>query len=105
MTERLHFHFSLSCIGEGNGNTLQCSCLENPIQFGAIDDELASRVKTELKVRQWPSRRAGDDLPVGGEPASVAATGKAARRLGRDEAAQVSADVVEGVIAGLVIHQ
>ena len=30
MTERLHFHFSLSCIGEGNGNPLQRSCLENP---------------------------------------------------------------------------
>ena len=30
MTERLHFHFSLSCIGEGNGIPLQCSCLENP---------------------------------------------------------------------------
>ena len=30
MTERLHFHFSLSCIGEGNGNPLQCCCLENP---------------------------------------------------------------------------
>ena len=30
MTERLHFHFSLSCIGEGNGNPLQCSYLENP---------------------------------------------------------------------------
>ena len=29
-TERLHFHFSLSCIGKGNGNPLQCSCLENP---------------------------------------------------------------------------
>ena len=29
-TERLHFHFSLSCIGEGNGNPFQCSCLENP---------------------------------------------------------------------------
>ena len=28
--ERLHFHFSLSCIGEGNGNPLQCSCLEIP---------------------------------------------------------------------------
>ena len=28
---RLHFHFSLSCIGEGNGNPLQCSCLENPM--------------------------------------------------------------------------
>ena len=30
MTERLHLHFSLSCIGEGNGNPLQGSCLENP---------------------------------------------------------------------------
>ena len=34
-TERLHFHFSLSCIGEGNGNPLQCSCLENPWDRGA----------------------------------------------------------------------
>ena len=35
MTERLHFHFSLSCIGGGNGNPLQCSCLENPRDEGA----------------------------------------------------------------------
>ena len=34
MTERLHFHFSLVCIGEGNGNPLQCSCLENPRDSG-----------------------------------------------------------------------
>ena len=34
-TERLHFHFSLSCVGEGNGNPLQCSCLENPRDGGA----------------------------------------------------------------------
>ena len=34
-TERLHFHFSLSCNGEGNGNPLQCSCLENPRDGGA----------------------------------------------------------------------
>ena len=34
-TERLHFHFSLSCIGEGNGNPLQCSSLENPRDGGA----------------------------------------------------------------------
>ena len=34
-TERLHFHFLLSCIGEGNGNPLQCSCLENPRDRGA----------------------------------------------------------------------
>ena len=35
MPERLHFHFSLSCIGEGNGNPLQCSSLENPKDGGA----------------------------------------------------------------------
>ena len=34
-TEQLPFHFSLSCIGEGNGNPLQCSCLENPRDGGA----------------------------------------------------------------------
>ena len=34
-TERLHFHFSLSCIGEGNGNPLQCSCLESSRDGGA----------------------------------------------------------------------
>ena len=34
-TERLHFYFSPSCIGEGNGNPLQCSCLENPRDGGA----------------------------------------------------------------------
>ena len=34
-TERLHFHLSLSCIEEGNGNPLQCSCLENPRDGGA----------------------------------------------------------------------
>jgi len=35
MTEQLHFHFLLSCIGEGNGNPLHCSCLENPRDGGA----------------------------------------------------------------------
>ena len=35
-TERLPFHFPLSCIGEGNGNPLQCSCLENPRDGGAL---------------------------------------------------------------------
>ena len=34
-TEQFHFHFSLSCIGEGNGNPLQCSCLQNPRDGGA----------------------------------------------------------------------
>ena len=34
-TEQLHFHYSLSCTAEGNGNPLQCSCLENPRDGGA----------------------------------------------------------------------
>ena len=34
-TERLHFQFSLQCTGDGNGNPLQCSCLENPRDSGA----------------------------------------------------------------------
>ena len=34
-TEQLHFHVSLSCIREGNGNPFQCSCLENPRDGGA----------------------------------------------------------------------
>ena len=35
-TEQLHFHFLLSCIGEGNENPLQCSCLENPRDQGSL---------------------------------------------------------------------
>ena len=50
-TERLHFHFSLSCIGEGNGNPLQCSCLENPRDGGAWWAAVygASQSQTRLK--------------------------------------------------------
>ena len=51
MAERLHFHFSLSCIGEGNGNPLQCSCLENPRDRGAwwAADYGVSQSQTWLK--------------------------------------------------------
>ena len=48
-TERLHFHFSLSCIGEGNGNPLQCSCLENPRDGGAWWSDLAAAAAN----RRW----------------------------------------------------
>ena len=49
--ERLHFHFSLSCIGEGNGNQLQCSCLENPRDGGAwwADIYGVAQSRTQLK--------------------------------------------------------
>ena len=50
-TERLHFHFSLSCIGEGNGNPLQCSCLENPRDGGAWGAAVygVAQSRTQLK--------------------------------------------------------
>ena len=47
MTERLHFHFSLSCIGEGNGNPLQCSCLENPRDGSLVGCHLWGRTESE----------------------------------------------------------
>ena len=51
-TERLHFHFSLSFIGEGNGNPLQCSCLENPRDGGAW----WAAVYGVTKSRTWLNR-------------------------------------------------
>ena len=64
MTERLHFHFSLSCIGEGNGNPLQCSCLENHRDGGAcwaavygvaqtLQKQLSSSSSTELGAQAF----------------------------------------------------
>ena len=52
MTEQLHFHFSLSCIGEGHGNPLQCSCLENPRDGGAMWAAVygVARGRTRLKL-------------------------------------------------------
>ena len=43
MTERLPFHLSLSCIGEGNGNPLQCSCLENPRDVQEFDNAVLNK--------------------------------------------------------------
>jgi len=50
-TEQLHFHFSLSCIGEGNGNPLQCSFLENPKDRGAWEAAVygVAQSRTQLK--------------------------------------------------------
>ena len=59
MTERLHFHFSLSCIGEGNGKPLQCSCLENPRDGGAWQAAVygVARSRTRLKRLSSSSSR------------------------------------------------
>ena len=59
MTEQLHFHFLLSCIGEGNGNPLQCSCLENPRDgrawWAAIYGVAQSRTRLERLSRSSSS--------------------------------------------------
>ena len=55
MTERLHFHFSLSCIGEGNGNPLQCSCLENPRDRGASWAAISGVTQSRTRLKQLSS--------------------------------------------------
>ena len=55
MTERLHFHFSLSCIGEGNGNPLQCSCLENPKDGGAWWAAVYGVAQSQIRLKRLSS--------------------------------------------------
>ena len=54
-TERLHFHFSLSCIGEGNGNPLQCSCLENPRNGGACCAAISGVAQSRTRLKRLNS--------------------------------------------------
>ena len=54
-TERLDFHFSLSCIGEGNGNPLQCSCLENPRDRGAWSAAIYGVAQSRTQLKQLSS--------------------------------------------------
>ena len=54
-TERLHFHFLLSCIGEGNGNPLQCSCLENPRDGGAWWAAVYGVAQSRTRLKQLSS--------------------------------------------------
>ena len=54
-TERLHFHFSLSCTGEGNGNPGQCSCLENPRDGGAWWAAVCGVAQSRTRLKQLSS--------------------------------------------------
>ena len=58
-TERLHFHFSLSCIGEGNGNPLQCSCLENPRDSGAWWAAVSGVAQSRTRLKRLSSSSKG----------------------------------------------
>ena len=59
MTERLHFHFSLSCIGEGNGNPLQGSCLENPRDGGAWWTAVYGVAQSRTQLMRFSSSSSG----------------------------------------------
>ena len=54
-TEPLHFHFSLSCIGEGNGNPLQWSCLENPRDGGACWAGVYGVAQSRIRLKRLSS--------------------------------------------------
>ena len=56
-TKRLHFHFSLLCIGEGNGNPLQCSCLENPRDGGAWWAAVSGVAQSRTRLKRLSSSR------------------------------------------------
>ena len=60
-TERLHFHFSLSCIGGGNGNPLQCSCLENPRDSGAWWAAIYGVTQSRTRLK-WLSSSSSSDI-------------------------------------------
>ena len=55
--EQLHFHFSLSCIGEGNGNPLQCSFLENPRDGGAWWAAVYGVAQSRTRLKRLSSSR------------------------------------------------
>ena len=80
--ERLHFHFSLSCIGEGNGNPLQCSCFENPRDRGAWWAAVygVAQSRTRLKLPRSSSSSSSSSSSIntldfpGGSDGKVSAT-------------------------------
>ena len=62
MTDRLHFHFSLSCIGGGNGKPLHCSCLENPRDRGAWWAAVYEVAQSQTQLKQLSSSSSSDTV-------------------------------------------
>ena len=77
-TQQLHFHFSLSRIGEGNGNPLQCSCLENPRDGGALWAAIHGVAQSRTRLKRLsssssiPVLKSFSGSSVGKEPACSA---------------------------------
>ena len=64
-SEQLHFHFSLSCTGEGNGNPLQCSCLENPRDGEAWRAAIYGVAQSWTRLKRLSSSSTSSMCPVG----------------------------------------
>ena len=62
-TERLHFHLSLSCIEEGNGNPFQCSCLENPRDGGGGWAAVYGVAQSQTRLKRLSSAAYGILVP------------------------------------------
>ena len=62
-TEQLHFHFSLSCIGEGNGNPLLCSCLENPRDGGVWWAAVYGVAQSQTRLKRLSSSSSSRTAP------------------------------------------
>ena len=64
MTEQLHPHFSLSCIGEGNGNPIQCLCLENPRDGGAWWATVSGVAQSRTRLKRLSSNSSSTVLKL-----------------------------------------
>ena len=61
-TEQPHFHFLLSCIGEGNGNPVQCSCLENPRDGGAWWAAVSGVAQSRTRLKRLSSSSSSSSI-------------------------------------------
>ena len=71
MTDRLHFHFSLSCIGEGNGNPLRCSCLENSRDGRAWWAAVYGVAQCQTRLKLLSSSNSKEFVPLAPFPVRV----------------------------------
>ena len=81
-TERLHFHFSLSCIGEGNVNPVQCSCLENPRDGGAWWAAIYGVAQSWTQLKRLSSNsRYTEGFPGGASGKELACQGRRCKEM------------------------
>ena len=67
-TERLPFHFLLSCIGEGNGNPLQCACLENPRDGGDWWAAVYGVTQSRTRLKRLSSSSSSEETDIENRP-------------------------------------